>query len=164
MSQSAHVGDVFLIPIDASRSGIGQIAGDWKGELYIVVYEAAFNGEQVDPDKVLTEKPLLAALSMDAKIRNGDWRVIGNLTTNLASIPQPVFKIWEGGKEYLESRDRKMTRPASRTEAEASKLRTVVSPIRLENALKAHHGVGEWTAKFDELRYEYAWQSSKFNR
>jgi hypothetical protein len=160
MTQKAHVGDVFLIPIDESRSGIGQIAGDWKGELYVIVYDVVCVGAEVDPSRVTAERPLFAALSLDAKIHNGDWRIIGNVSENLNSIPQPVFKVNQGANVYLESRDRVVSRPASDSEAANLRLRTVVAPVRLENALKAHNGLGEWNPRYDELRFDYALASS----
>jgi hypothetical protein len=161
MSQKARVGDVFLLPIDTSRFGIGQIAGDWKGELYVVIYDAVHATEEVDPKSVLSEKPLFAALSLDAKIHHGDWRIIGNVPENLERIPHPVFKVNQDGRVFLESRDRSVTRPASSSEADALRLRTVVAPVRLENALKAYNGVGDWNPKYDELRADYAFESSR---
>lgn len=161
MSQKAQVGDVFLIRIDDLKFGIGQIAGDWKGELYIVIYDAVYDSENVDPANVEAVQPLFAALSLDAKIHNGDWPIIGNITSNLDRIPQPVFKVNQGGQTFLESRDRSLTRPVSHAEAEALRLRTVVAPVRLENALKASLGIGDWHPKFDDLRADYAYESSR---
>jgi hypothetical protein len=37
----------------------------------------------------------------------------------------------------------------------------VVAPIRVENALKALHGLGEWHPRFDDLRADYAFRSAK---
>lgn len=161
MSQKARVGDVFLLAIDDSRFGLGQIAGDWKGELYVIIYDAVYGIGEVDPNSVLSEKPLFAALSLDAKIHHGDWRIIGNVLENLDRIPQPVFKVNQDGKVFIESRDRSVSRLASSSEAEALRLRTVVAPVRLENALKAHNGVGDWNPRYDELRAGYALESSQ---
>jgi len=161
MTQKAHIGDVFLVPLDQFRFGIGQIAGDWKGELYIVIYDAVHIDEEVDPVSVISAQPLFAALSLDAKIHCGDWRIIGNVTANLSSIPEPVFKVNQGGQVFMESRDRSITRPATRSESELLRLRTVVAPVRLEKAIKAHNGIGEWNPKYDELRADYAFASSR---
>ena len=38
------VGDVFLVPLDGERYGIGQLAGDWKSELYVVIYDKLVKG------------------------------------------------------------------------------------------------------------------------
>lgn len=161
MTHKARVGDVFLVPVDESRFGVGQIAGDWKGELYVIIYEGILSGGVPDPEDVNSAKPLFAALSMDAKIHHGDWPIIGNVTKNLERIPQPVFKVDQGGQVFLESRDRSISRPASIAEAERLRLRTVVAPVRLENALKAHSGLGEWNSRYDELRADYALESSR---
>lgn len=161
MGQKAKVGDVFLVPIDQARFGIGQIAGDWQGELYIIIYDAVCNIGDVDPNIVKSKQPLFAALSLDAKIYNGDWPIIGNIIENLKLIPQPVFKINQGKRIFLETRDRSISRPASNSEIEMLRLRTIVAPIRLENALKAHNGVGDWIPRYDDLRVEYAFKSSQ---
>ncbi len=161
MKHKARVGDVFLLPIEGSRMGIGQVAGDRQGELYFVIYDVVHETAEVEPASVLRETPLFAALSMDAKIYHGDWPIIGNVPENLARIPQPVFKVDQGGQTFLESRDRSVYRPASSAEAETLRLRTVVAPIRLEKALKAYNGVGEWTEIYDDLRAGYALQSSR---
>jgi len=146
MSHKARVGDVFLVPIDGTRSGLGQIAGDWKGELYVVIYDGVHLVQEVKPESVATERPLFAALSLDAKVHNGDWPIVGNFTANLGGIPQPVFKVDQGGQPILETRDRLTSRRATGREAEVLRLRAVVAPVRLENALKAHHGIGKWNA------------------
>ena len=61
-----RVGDVFLVPLDGERYGIGQLAGDWKGELYVVIYDKLVFG-----DASTTEIDGLglqfAALTLDAK-------------------------------------------------------------------------------------------------
>jgi hypothetical protein len=157
----ARLGDVFLVPIDESRVGIGQIAGDWNGELYIVIYDAVQQSSKAEPVSGIGAPPLFAALSLDAKIYNGDWPVVANITDNLDQLPQPAFKVNVDGEVFVESRDRTATRRASATEAEALRFRTVVAPVRLEKALKAHHGIGEWDPKYDDLLAEYASQSAR---
>lgn len=160
MGNKAHIGDVFLVPIDDSRFGIGQITGDWKGELYVVIYDATV-ADDIDAEAVLSGVPLFAALTLDAKIYNGDWRIIGSVKDNLDRIPQPAFKVNQGGQVFLESRDRSISRPASASEAESLRPRTVVAPIRLESALKAYNGLGDWHSRYDDLRAEYAFESSR---
>lgn len=162
MKQKAQVGDVFLIPIDASRHGVGQIAGDWKGELYILVFDVAHVGSDINPSSINDMEPLFAALSLDAKIYNGDWKIVGRTTENLDRIVHPVFKVNQDKDVFLESRDRSITRPISDEDAEALRFRTVVAPVRLEKALKAYNGIGEWNSRYDDLRYEYALRSSEY--
>lgn len=161
MKHKATIGDVFLISIDGSRFGVGQVAGDWNGELYIVVYDVILPSAEFDLARVASDELLFAALSLDAKIHHGDWRIIGNVTSNLDRIPQPAFKVNQDGKVWVETRDRSRFWPASKAQAEGLRYRTVVAPVRLENALRALHGIGEWNPKFDELRADYAFASAR---
>ncbi len=159
MGKKVVLGDVFIIPLDGERYGIGQLAGDWKGELYVVIFDKVVSAEARPAD--VDDAPLqFAALTLDAKLYHGDWQIIGNRSENIVKIPQPWFKVGVGGQTYVEARDRSMTRPATATEEAALKLRTVVAPVRLENALKALHGLGEWHPRFDDLRASYATESA----
>jgi hypothetical protein len=156
----AKVGDVFLIPLDGHRCGIGQIAGDWKGELYVVVYDKVVSPEASPVDLEQAELQF-AALTLDAKLHNGDWRVIGNRQDNLGRIPQPWFKVGVDGETHIEARDRSVTRRATGVEEAKLRYRTVVAPVRIETALRALHGLGDWHARYDDLRADYAAQSAK---
>ncbi len=160
MQKKAIVGDVFVLPLDEGRYGIGQLAGDWKGELYIVIYDKIVSANAVPLD--VNDAPIaFAALTLDAKLHRGDWHIVGNHRENLKTIPQPWFKVSVEGRPYVESRDRSVTRPASAEENTLLRLRTVVAPVRLENALKASYGIGEWLPRFDELRANYAFESAE---
>ena len=163
MGTKAVVGDVFLIPLEGERYGIGQLAGDWKGELYVVIYDMVVPAE-ASPADVDNEPLLLAALTLDAKLHRGDWKIIGNREVAVAAVPQPWFKVNFNGQIYVEARDRSVTRLATAAEASALKLRTVVAPVRIENALKALHGIGKWQPHFEELRAAYALMSADLFR
>lgn len=155
-----NIGDVFLTPVDDQRYGLGQVAGDWKGEVYVVIYDKVVEASAT-ADEVMGASLLLAALTLNAKFTLGHWPVIGNLKDNLALIPQPWFKVGQGGKDYIDSRDRTQTRPATPAEAGGLRYRKVVAPIRIERAVMAHHGVGEWQGHYDELRADYAVESER---
>ena len=154
------VGDVFLVPLDAERYGIGQLAGDWKGELYVVIYDKLVSRD-ASPTDVNGAELQFAALTLDAKFHHGDWPVIGNRQDNIPALPQPWFKVGVSSETHIEARDRSVTRRATSTEAAGLRNRTVVAPVRIENALKALHGLGDWNPRFDELRADYAFQSEK---
>ena len=160
MAKKTRVGDVFLIPIESERYGIGQVAGDWKGELYVVIYDKVVlaNASADDIDGAALQ---FAALSLDAKLHHGDWPIIGNRQDNIDALPQPWFKLDYGGQTYVEARDRSVFRPATAVEERGLRLRKVVAPVRLEKALKARHGVGDWQPQYDELTAAYVSDSVK---
>jgi hypothetical protein len=157
------VGDVFLVPLDRERYGIGQLAGDWKGELYVVIFDklVSLNASPADVDGAGLQ---FAALTLDAKFHHGDWPLVGNRRDNLPHLPQPWFKVGVGGETHIEARDRSVTRRATSIEEASLRYRTVVAPVRIESALKALHGLAEWNSRFDELSADYAFQSAQVVR
>ncbi|MFD2134574.1 Imm26 family immunity protein [Novosphingobium resinovorum] len=159
VGQKVIFGDVFLITLDGERYGIGQLAGDWKGELYVVIFDKVVSSNASSAD--IDDEPLLfAAVSLDANLHHGDWRIIGNRASNVEALPQPWFKVNVEGRTFVEARDRSVTRPAAEAEAASLRLRTVVAPVRLENAIKAISGICEWQPRFEELRADYAISSA----
>ncbi|RYG02557.1 MAG: hypothetical protein EON94_05680 [Caulobacteraceae bacterium] len=153
-------GDVFLIPLDEERCGIGQVAGEWESELYVVVYDKVVPRDAVATD-IDGAGLQFAALTLDAKFYHGDWQIIGNRRDNLTQLPQPWFKVRISGVPYIEARDRSVSRPATAEEASVLRNRTVSSPAVIEGALRAYHGLEEWLPHYDKLRADYACQSSR---
>ncbi|HEY5711012.1 MAG TPA: Imm26 family immunity protein [Allosphingosinicella sp.] len=153
------VGDVFLLPLNGAHFGIGQIAGNWKGEFYVVVYDKLVLRD-ASPVELNGAGIQFAALTLDAKFHHGNWPVIGHCQDNVAEIPQPWFKVGVAGETHIESRDRSVTRRATATEEATLRHRTVVAPVRIENAFKALHGIGEWNSRYDDLRSDYAFESA----
>lgn len=154
------VGDVFLVPLDDQRCGIGQLAGDWEGELYVVIYDKLVSRAAL-PGDVIGARLQFAALTLDAKFHHGDWPVIGNRQDLLSDLPQPWFKVDVAGETHIEARDRSVMRRATSAEAAQLRYRTVVAPVRIENALKASNGLGEWNPRFDDLQADYVFQSAE---
>ncbi len=162
-SQEYQRGDVFLIPISDSTMGIGQIADVLTQELYLVVFKETWSAANppVAAD-VANCTPLFSSLSLDAKIWNGDWKVLGNCNENLGTIAIPMYKVNISGRMYLESYRGEGRRAATEDELRRLRYRKTVAPVRLEKALKATHGYGEWHTAFDELYYDYAKESSTY--
>lgn len=161
MGVQTNIGDVFVIPLDESTCVAGQIINSWKEELYIAIFDRHLSRNEVDLKTAIAAEPVLLTLSLDGKLWNGHWPVIGNCTENLSHIPEPNYKVRQDGKIYLESRDRTYTRRASDEEAGALQFRTVSSPIIVEKAIKAHFGIGEWKPAYDELLAKHAIASSE---
>lgn len=155
-------GDVFLVPIDSERIGLGQIVDVLPSELYVVIYETAWDARRPpSPQDVLGRTPLFGSLTLDARLHHGDWKIIGNTTDNLADIKRPLSKVRISGQMHIESHDGSWARPATAEEAEHLRFRKTVAPVRLEKALQAYYGLLERHAAYDELRYALVVDSAR---
>jgi hypothetical protein len=157
--QVASEGDVFLIPIGDGDYALGQIAGSWNDELYLVVFEIRTGQSEARPDLVAGAEPFLAALSLDAKLWNGDWPIIGNFRDNLGGIAEPMFRVMQNGAPYVESRDRSIYRPARGNEFARLQFRAIASPAVVEDAVKARFGFEKWLPGYDRYLYGYVLNS-----
>jgi hypothetical protein len=161
----ASVGDVFQIPISHERVGYGQVLASIKpNPLYIGVFEPLFPGRSVPAlDEILESPILLLANSLDAKIWHGHWPIVGRARPVLDGIPFPAFitSIGRRNDYYLISYDGTKRRPAQASEVARFDKRTTVAPMRLENALKAHHGLMPWEPHFDLLKIDHVWERAE---
>jgi len=75
-----RVGDVFKVPLDDQRVGLGQIVATYgKDAYFFALFEPAFaRDEELDLEKAVREPVAFLALSFDAKVAGGDWVVVGN--------------------------------------------------------------------------------------
>ncbi len=141
--------------------GMGQVVDVLPQELYLIVFDGAWKADEAPALNELDgREPFLASLSLDAKLWNGDWKVIGNYQENLSNIAIPLFKVRFDGDMFAESYDGDYRRMASTSDAELLRNRKTVAPVRLEKALKAKLGIGDWHPAYDELTYDYALSSS----
>lgn len=151
-----NVGDVFQIPIDDARVGYGQVVlKPEKPILFICVFAMTTPpGASPDTSDIVRSDILLAGSTFDALINNGQWKIVGNATSNLSSIALPVYKSGIGDDVIVETLDRSRSRKASKQEESSLPFRTYTAPIGFEMALKAIGGIGEWLPLFDKLKYE----------
>ena len=164
MGIKVKVGDVFLIPIKGEEWVGGQLLANRMKELYVAVYPKLVKKGETSVEDIIQQEPLFLALTLDAKLWHGHWPIIGNTKKNIHTLPQPFFK-WDSQKgTMIESRDQRVRRLAKAHEIPYLKYRTVVAPIILENAAKAHFGIGNWDYDYDDLKAEYAYETSKFRR
>lgn len=162
MKIAAKVGDVFLIPLDETSSAGGQvIAIRENAELYIAVFGHRVPRNEADPAAAIAGDPVLLTLTLDAKLFHGEWPVIGNLSAAINRYPDLAFKIEHAGEMNIESRDKSIRRPATVDELKVLQNRSVGSPMIIEDAIKAHFGIGEWNESYDKRRAEYAEVSSR---
>jgi hypothetical protein len=167
MKIKPKVGDVFLIPLSATSSAGGHVVAiREKEELYVAVFGQKLRKDEVDPEVTIAGDPVLLALTLDAKLFHGHWPIIGNLPIAPNRYPEPAFKVEYGypGIMSIESRDQSVRRAATFDELKVLRYRSVASPIIIEDAIKAHFGIGEWNESDDEYRAEYAMVSAKLIR
>lgn len=160
MGIRVEVGDVFLVPLDGKSWACGQLVSAWNDELYIAIFDRTVETQQVDPHSVTAQKPVFLALTLDAKLFHGNWPIVGRVRKNLSSIPQPAFKVRQSGVVYIESRDRTVSRPASSSEAETLRYRSVSSPAVIEEAVQGYFGVCEWNPYFNKFHADYSYMSA----
>lgn len=151
------VGDLFTIPVDDARFGVGQIVGTYgKDAYYLAVYDyVAPEADSIDVDEALEARVIFLALSLDAKLAAGHWTVIDHRAVP-DSVHLPAYKEAMGGPGRVEVVDYSgaRRRPASEAEAELLPNRKVVAPVRLERALRAKHGLEPWVEAYIKLAPE----------
>ncbi|HEX8277931.1 MAG TPA: Imm26 family immunity protein [Segetibacter sp.] len=155
----AKVGDLFQIPIDMSRVSYGQVAENKSGVLRIITFNRIFTiRDNPTIEEILDAEIVLLTDTMDAKIYNGDWKVVGNASVR-ANLPIPKFKF---GLNPVYITDYGAKRKCVATQEETDKLdfQFSAAPIRIQNAMQAHFGVKEWDADFDKLTFQYCFQKS----
>lgn len=152
-----RVGDVFLIPLDNERVGIGQIIAMYRGNdshLYFAMFSRAYSRRHLPqlPEAVQDEMAFLA-LSLDGQIWRGEWEIIGNVPVDPASFPLPAWKEFHyPNTTYVMDYTGSLKKQIDPAEAESLPNEKVVAPARLENALRALHGIGPWEERYEALR------------
>lgn len=137
MGHVPRVGAIFTVPIDEDRHGVGQVAGDRPGELYLPIRDVVADPGRVDLAIVEGAPPSLGAGTFA-----GGSPIVGNRIDVLEARPQPTFEAEEAGGTCLEGRDLETSRPATDRERKVLRYRTMLAPIRPQRALGAHHGIG----------------------
>nr|WP_255355568.1 Imm26 family immunity protein [Agromyces sp. Soil535] len=169
MRQRPKLGDVFVVPLDDGKFGVGQVVGTYGKESYFfAIFDVVIPLEHANRQAVeAVDRPVLfLALSMDAKLYAGHWRVVGQEPVP-PEVPLPAYKEAVGSPPNFEVVDYSGTRRRPATAAEAHTLpnRKVVAPVRVEKALRAHLGLEPWLDAFNELRPEgRATTADLFNR
>jgi hypothetical protein len=154
MKKTPVVGDVFRLRIDARRVGYGQVVGVYqRSAYYFAIYEAPHDDAiGFDVADIVGGEIALLALSLDALLHHGRWEILGNAPP--PPIMWPVYK--EGtaeGSFVAVDHTGRVLRKLDEAEAAELPLRSVVAPIRVQNAFAALHGAEEWNSKYEELRY-----------
>jgi hypothetical protein len=152
-------GDIFSIPLVEDQIGFGQIINfpNSKDVFIMGCFDVKNRVDSIDNvDNICQFDLVLLSYCTDAKIYHGQWELIGNCDRNLNMISLPYFKLGSPPDElYLI--DFKSTRKKAITLSQFEQLnyKTTFSPVRYENALKAHFGFQPWVSEdYDRLTYK----------
>jgi hypothetical protein len=154
VARAPQIGDLFRLSIDTQRVGFGQVVGKYQGEAYyFAIFEQPHErGQLVDIDRVLSEDIALLALSFDALLHRGDWEIVGNRPPRDVKWPVYAESVAPGIFDAVDHTGTVRYR-VDATEADSLPRRSVVAPIRVQNAFRALHGAVPWNEAFDRLRY-----------
>lgn len=148
------IGDVFTVPIDDRRSGVGQVVGTYgKDAYFFAIFDVVLTaGNEYELDAAVKSRVLFLALSMDAKLAAGHWTVVGRQPVS-PHVKMPAFKesVGSPGSYEVVNHDGTLRRPATSADVELVPNRKVIAPVRLEKALRAKHGIGAWLEAYTDL-------------
>jgi hypothetical protein len=152
--QPVRIGDVFVVPLSETVWAAGQIVAKYLDEAeYMVLFRSAYASESIpDAATATADEVVMLALSLDGRIHQGAWRVIGNASP--VSVEMPIYKIAVDVDQYVVV-DHLGSQIRVATDGDVATLpnRKVVAPIRVEQALQAMHGLRDWEPRFDDLRW-----------
>lgn len=146
-------GDVLVVPVGDENLAVAQIVEKSRGNILLAVFPTLLGvGDAVEVEALKIDDPIFLAETMDLRIKEGVWRVLGNREISSA-IPAPDYKVWvEPPGEYRrQDIHGKVGEVTSPEEAATLKLQKSFSPAVIEAALRGLHGFSLWCAAFDEL-------------
>jgi hypothetical protein len=154
-----RVGDVFTIPVDCTRVGVGQVVATYlDSSFYFALFEPLYSPHELPAlEEAVAQRVAFLAISFDARVAKGPWSIVGHCRVQ-DDMPLPAFKEMVGGPGRVDVVDFSGTRRRRARGDETRWLsnRKVVSPLVLEEALKARHGVEPWNDTYASLEPNYA--------
>jgi len=156
MKLKLKVGDIFTIPVNDEKTGFGQIINiPNKNNFIIAIFESVYYGKEwPNLDEIVTDKILFLGYTMDALLYHKEWKIIGNISSNISKVQLPYYKLGTPPDMKLVNYKGDKLRKASRDEFENLEYETVVAPVRYEKALQAYHQLDKWNEDYDRLLYD----------
>lgn len=143
-------GDVFRFGQSTMGWGYGQILIS-RTLQFVVIFEPVFqdadNPIQTD---IIRTSVLLAGWTMDGRIQNGSWEIVGK-TSDRPAFQFPQYRVEMSGKSWVTDVEGQRLREASSSERVKLKRKSSHSPIAYENAFWAYH-TNAWEERFEVLR------------
>lgn len=159
---TTKIGDYFSIPLNDGRFGIGLIVQKVSPALYIGALKAVFEREEVFDPSVLEDPQDFGFFGcfFDSKIKNGDWKILGNRPVNSEIFPKPYLKIKRGDNYEVETIDKKYVRRATGEDILRFENPSNKAPKILENAINAFYGLHDSDIKYEKVSADFIRQRS----
>lgn len=165
--RAVHIGDVFQIPIDDARVGYGQVIAQHLSSYLVALFKTARPAEEaVNVPSIISDDVAFFAETLDAKLWNRDWPVVGNVPPDWSRIQLPNYKVAFGRADnmHVEAYDGKRHRPATQQEIQILRFRTVCSARHVQQAFQGfQHTISSNDRDADVLEPEYCQRSAEIS-
>lgn len=154
MKARLELGDVFAVPLDSSRAGIGQVVATYgQGAFYFAIFDLLVHPDAAEAsiDEALTADVLFLAPSLDSRLPVPYLTVIGSRPVR-PGLPLPAHRETDADNlvQVVDFSGRRR-RPATDEEARRLQNRRFIAPLRLARALRATAGMEPWQDSYAEL-------------
>ena len=154
MKARLELGDVFALPLDDSRAGIGQVVATYgQGAFYFAIFDLLVPPGQAEAniDRALACDLLFLAPSLDTRLPVPYLTVVGSRPVR-EGLPLPAHREVDG-ENLVHVVDYSGRRRRRATDEEARRLqnRRFIAPLRLARALRASAGLEPWTDAYAAL-------------
>jgi hypothetical protein len=147
--------DIFLIPAGPGIVVCGRAVMKLGTNILVAIYMSDTESvDAVDLKALVESPPVFLVETMDLRIRDGSWAMIGNAKPSV-EIPIPVYKtqLEFGGDFYVQEIDGTIGKRLTSDEAASLRRQKSYSPAAVEQAVRAFRGLDEWLPQFDEMRF-----------
>jgi hypothetical protein len=148
-------GDVFLVPVTDEAVAVGHVVLKFShGNILVAIYpELAETSKAVDLGRLATSRPVFLVQTMDFRIKDGTWKVLGSWTPPIeVSIPVYKTQLEFDGDFYEQTIDGSVGRRLTVDEAAQLRRPKSFSPAAVEAAIRAFEKMERWLPAFDEMR------------
>lgn len=154
MKARLELGDVFAVPLDDTRAGMGQVVATYgQGAFYFAIFDLLVHPDDAinQLDEALAAPLLFLAPSLDARLPVPYLTVLGQRPVR-AGLPLPAHREVDGENlVHVVDFSGRLRRRATDEEARRLQSRHFVAPLRLARALRATAGLEPWTDAYSAL-------------
>ena len=147
-------GDIFNIEIHNLIFCFGQIIYiPDNNHFMIVIFQESYS-EIPEFKTICSGVPLFMGYTLDAKLYNKHWNIIGNHEVMIDFEKLPYHKLNDfNGEIIIVDYKEDYIRKSEEVDVDLN-YKKVVAPVRYENAIKAYHNIGDWNVIYDTLKWD----------